>query len=151
MSGGGKGGSKTSKTEIPKWLEEPAIRNLARAEDVTKIGYQPYYGIDVAGFTPTQQTAMQSGYDAAAAFGLAPQGGNAMAGMPQTQTIGGMTGYSSSPLFDQAVAEWQTRNPEQAAQYNALFGSDAINNQAAPVVEPVVTSNSGGRDWSNFS
>ena len=123
---GGKGGSKTQATEIPDWIKEPAVRNLQRAEDVQKIGYTPYYGVDVAGFSPMEQQAMQTGVNQAQAFGLAPQGMNAMAGMPQTQQFdvgGGQTvqGYSSAPLYDQAVAELQTRQPEFAQRYNKLY------------------------------
>lgn len=123
---GGKGGSKTQQTEIPKWLEEPAVRNIARAEDVQKIGYMPYYGADIAGFTPMQQQAMQGTVGQAQAFGLAPQGMNAMAGMPQAQTFdmgGGQTvqGYSSAPLYEQAVAELQARQPTFASRYGKLY------------------------------
>lgn len=118
--GGGKGGSQTQQVEIPKWIEEPATRNLARAEEAQKIPYMPYYGPEVAAFTPTQEAAMQGSYDTAAAFGLVPQG-DAMAGMPQAQSYGGFMGYSSAPLFDQALAELQVRNPEAVAQYNKLF------------------------------
>lgn len=121
--GGGKGGSQTQKTEIPKWIEEPATRNLQRAETTQRIGYQPYYGIDVAGFTPTQQAAQQMNIGAAEAFGMLPQGQlTAGSGMPQQQTIGGLTGYSSSPLYEQAVAEARRRDPQSASIYDSLFG-----------------------------
>ena len=69
---GGKGGGQSTKTEIPVWAEEATKRNLARAEDVQRIGYMPYYGPDVAAFNPTQQLAMQNNMDAAAAFGSSP-------------------------------------------------------------------------------
>ena len=120
--GGGKGGSQTQQVEIPKWIEDPATRNLARAEEAQKIPYMPYYGADVAAFTPTQQAAMQGQYDTAAAFGLVPQGGNVMAGMPEAQQYAsGFMGYSSAPQYEQALAELQARNPEAVAQYNKLF------------------------------
>jgi len=126
MSGGGKGGSTTSKQEIPEWAKEPTIRNIARAEELQKVGYMPYYGIDVAGFSPMQQQAMQGTVNQAQAFGLAPQGMNAMAGMPQTQAfnLGGgqnIQGYSSAPLYEQAVAELQQRQPTLASRYNKLY------------------------------
>lgn len=122
MGGGGKGGSQTQKTEIPKWIEEPATRNLARAEAVQKLGYMPYSGIDVAGFTPTQQAAQQMNIGAAEAFNMLPQGQIvAGQGMPQQTTINGMTGYSSFPLYEQAVAEMRARQPETAAEYDKLF------------------------------
>lgn len=120
--GGGKGGSQTQQVEIPKWIEDPATRNLARAEEAQKIPYMPYYGADVAAFTPTQQAAMQGSYDTAAAFGLAPQGVDVMAGMPQAQQYsGGFMGYSAAPMYEQALAELEARNPEAVAQYNKMF------------------------------
>lgn len=121
--GGGKGGSQTTKTEIPKWIEEPATRNLARAEQAQQIGYQPYYGPDVAAFNPTQQAAMQSNIGAAEAFGLiAPGSLTALQGMPAPTTFAdGTQGYSSAPLYEQALAEYQRQNPASAAQYNKLF------------------------------
>ena len=123
--GGGKGGSQTQKTEIPKWIEEPATRNLARAEQAQQLGYMPYTGIDVAGFTPTQQAAQQMTFDTASAFNMMPQGYQGitpMTGMPQQQTIGGMTGFTSAPLYEAAVAEARRQQPESAAIYDTLFG-----------------------------
>ena len=119
---GGKGGSQTQAVEIPKWLEDASQRNIGRAEQAQQLGYMPYYGPDVAAFSPAQQTAMQSSYDAAAAFGLAPQGGNVMAGMPQAQDFGGgMMGYSSAPLYEQALAELAAKHPGTVSQYNRMF------------------------------
>ena len=122
MSGGGKGGSQSTKAEIPPWAEAAMKQNLSRARDMAQIGYQGYHGPDVAAFSPMQELGMQSSYDAAAAYGLAPQGGNAMAGMPQAQEFeGGIRGYSSGDLYEQARAEFESRNPAQAQQYNQLF------------------------------
>ena len=113
-----KGGSTTSNTEIPAWLESAAIENINKARDVSQIGYTPYYGADVAAFSPMQQQSMQSTGNAASAFGLAPQGFDAMAGMPQSQTFAnGMQGYSSAPLFEQAKDNLYANAP---AQYNAM-------------------------------
>ncbi len=125
MSGGGKGGSSTQATEIPKWLEEPAIRNIARAEDVQRIPYMPWYGPDVAAFNPTQQAAMQANVGAAEAFGLIPQGSlpeNSGIPTPVSTYTGGIQGYSANPLFEQAKADLATNQPGALEQYNALFG-----------------------------
>lgn len=149
---GGKGGSQTSKVQIPSWIEEPSIRNIARAEQVARMGYQPYYGPEVAAFSPMQQQAMQSQYDAAAAFGLAPMGGNAMAGMPApTGYAGGIQGYGSGDLFEQAVNEFQKRQPDQAALYASQFvGPDvnAINTNSNPNPRPVMVG--GGEGGGNI-
>ena len=124
--GGGKGGSQTTKTEIPKWIEEPATRNLARAEAAQQVGYMPYYGPDVAAFNPTQAAAMQSNIGAAEAFGLiAPGSLTALQGMPAPTTYAdGTQGYSSAPMYEQALAEFQSRSPQQTALYNKMFGRD---------------------------
>lgn len=122
---GGKGGSTTSVQEIPDWIKEPSIRNIRRAEQAQQIGYQPYYGLDVAAFNPTQEAAMQMNLDTARAFGMMPQGYQdltATQGMPQAQNVGGMMGYSSSPLYEQAVAAAAQADPRQAEIYNSLFG-----------------------------
>ena len=125
---GGKGGGQSTKTEIPEWAESATKRNLARAEEVQKIGYMPYYGPDIAGFTPTQQAAMQNNLAAASAFGMAAPA-DAMAGMPQAQDFGGgISGYSSGNLFDQAVAEFEAREPAYAKEYNELFAGNTYTN-----------------------
>jgi hypothetical protein len=117
MSGGGdKGGSTTSTVKIPAWLEQAAQANIRRAEDVAAIGNVPYYGPDVAAMTPMQTAAGQGINTAAGAFGL---GTNDLSmGMPAPQTFaGGVQGYSSGGLYDQALRELQTRAP---GQYDAI-------------------------------
>jgi hypothetical protein len=123
MSGGGKGGGSTSTTQIPDWVAEPSKRNLERAETVQKMEFQPWTGLDVAAQTPSQQMANQMTYNSAQAFGMMPQGANmdANAGMPQAQTMGGVTGYSSLPMYDLAVKEAQLRDPRTAAIREELY------------------------------
>lgn len=125
MSGGGKGGSQTAATQIPDWMRQPAERNIARAEKIQQVGYQPFYGIDVAAPNEAQRAAAQMGIGTAQAFGMMPQGYENMtaySGMPETQTIGGVTGYSSAPMYEQAVQTGAAANPTQAQIYNSLFG-----------------------------
>ena len=121
---GGKGGSTTSAQAIPEYIEDASKRNIARAEQAQQLGYQPYYGLDVAAFNPTQQLAAQQNINTAQAFGMAPQGMQAFQGMPQAQEQGGMFGYSSAPMFEQAVAAAQQADPTQAQIYGSLFGQD---------------------------
>lgn len=123
--GGGKGGSKTQETTIPAWIRDPAIRNLQRAEDVQRIEYMPYYGADVAAFTPTQNAAFDANIGAAEAFGLlAPNTLTATTGMPEPTDFNGFSAYSSQPLYEAALDELKANQPDAVAQYDALFGSN---------------------------
>jgi hypothetical protein len=122
--GGGKGGSQSQTTEIPAWLRDPAIRNLERAETVQKMEYQPWTGIDVAAYNPTQEAAMQMNLNTANAFGMMPQGYENISptqGMPETVTQGGITGYSSFPMYDLAVQEAAKRDPRTAEIRENLY------------------------------
>lgn len=117
---GGKGGKQTTEVKIPAWLEAAAQESLARGQAVANIGYTPYYGPDVAAMTPMQLAAMQGTSSAAGAFGLPGGGMTGMEGMPMPQTFaGGLQGYSSGGLYDQALAELEARRP---GQYNAITG-----------------------------
>ena len=139
MSGGGKGGSQRTTSSIPEFVKAPATRNMARAEEAQKIGYMPFYGPDVAAFNPTQQAAFNSNINAAEAFGMAPQGSlNAMQGMAPTPNTyaGGLQAYSSGDLFDQALAELESRRPGQVAQYNKMFVDPFSGGQPAPLAPP---------------
>ena len=118
---GGKGGSTSSTVTIPQYIEDAAKANLAKADEISKIGYVPYYGPDVAAFTPMQQAGFQNTAGMADAFGLAG-GGTGMEGMPTPTTYaGGVQGYSSAPMFEQSMAELETRRPGQYAAINAPF------------------------------
>ncbi len=113
-------GSKTTETKIPEWLEAAVKENLARAQGVASIGYTPYYGPDVAAMTPMQMAAIQGTSGAASAFGMPGGGMTGMEGMPTPQTFaGGVQGYSSGGLYDEAIAELQRRRP---GQYDAITG-----------------------------
>ena len=140
--GGGSTTTSTSQAEIPDWVQDAAKANLSRADYVSRLGYVPQYGIDVAGFTPMQSSAMQNTANAAAAFGLqAPV--DAMAGMPQTQTNNlGFTGYSSGDIYDTYQANLKRRSPDQYNLVQGMFGATpdivftpagSITTNAAPV------------------
>jgi len=125
---GGKGGSSTTKVEVPAYIEDAAKANLARADEIAQIGYTPYYGPDVAAFTPMQQASFQNTADTASAFGLAAPTSqrDIMGGMPAPTTYaGGVSGYSSAPMYEQSVSELQRQRP---GQYDALM---------APFINPV--------------
>ena len=130
-SGGGKGGKNTEQTDrdIPSWLKDPAVRNLQRAEDVQRIEYMPYRGAEIASFNDTQNLAMNNNLSTAKAFGLLDSSSTMKAEdmMPAPTTFdGGFKGYSSMPLYDQALAETKKQQPGAMAQYDALFGAQAM-------------------------
>jgi len=119
--GGGKGGSTTSKVTIPQWLQDAAQANIAKANKVSEIGYTPYYGPDVAAFNGTQQAAFANTAHGANAFGMASPA-DPMAGMPQAQTFAdGTQGYSSHPMYQQALDAFKAANPGQFAAISSLF------------------------------
>ena len=135
---GGKGGSTTTSVEIPEYIEEAAKRNLARADTISQIGYVPYYGPDVAAFTPTQEAAFQNVAGQAGAFGLTTPAGGAMAGMPAPQEFaGGIQGYSSAPMYEQALGELATRRPAQFNLIESLFINPVTGQVGANVGSPV--------------
>ena len=125
---GGKGGSTTSEVKVPEYIEAAGRANLARADELAKIGYTPYYGPDVAAFTPMQQAAFQGTADMANAFGMATPASqqDIYGGMgAPTQYANGMLGYSAAPLYEQSLAQLQAARP---AQYQAMMD---------PFIEPV--------------
>jgi len=123
---GGKGGSTSTSVSIPEYIEEAAKQNLAKAEGISQIGYVPYYGPSVAAFTPFQQASFQQTADTASAFGLGPQTPmsqqDIMGGMPApTEYAGGVMGYSSQPLYQQAVDQLAAERPAQAEYIESFF------------------------------
>ncbi len=138
---GGKGGSTSSTVEIPQYIEDAAKRNLARADTISQIGYVPYYGADVAAFTPMQEAAFQNTAGTAGAFGLAGGGMSQQditGGMPAPTTYaGGVRGYSSAPMYEQAMDELATRRPGQKNLIDSLF-IDPYSGVAGANVGPMV-------------
>jgi hypothetical protein len=133
---GGKGGSTTSTVTIPEYIEAAAQRNLNKAERISQIGYTPYYGPDVAAFTPMQQAGFQNIADTAGAFGMAAPTTqqDIMGGMgPATTYAGGVQGYSSAPIYEQALQTFGEQRPGQKAYIDSFFidpysGGGAANN-----------------------
>ena len=122
---GGKGGSTSSTVEVPQYIEDAARRNLARADDISVTGYVPYYGPDVAAFTPMQEAAFRNTAGTAGAFGLA--GGDMsqqdiLGGMSAPTTYaGGVRGYSSLPIYEQALEAFGEARPGQKRHIDSFF------------------------------
>jgi len=121
---GGKGGSTTSSVEIPEYIEKAAQRNLNKAERISQLGYVPYYGPDVAAFTPMQQASFQNTANVANAFGMGTPTSQSdiMGGMPTpTQYAGGVSGYSSAPLYEQSLDQLAMQRPAQKSYMDSFF------------------------------
>jgi hypothetical protein len=144
MSGGGKGGSQTTEVKIPQWLQDAAQQNIARADVLSTIGYTPYYGPDVAAFTPQQMAAMQGTNQAASAFGMPTS--DPMAGMPAAQNFNGMQAYSSGSLYDQALAQLAAQRPGQFAALTAPFINPVTGANPSSPFGPLIGSSSRNRD-----
>ena len=133
---GGKGGSQSTKVEIPAWMEDAAKRNLARGEAISRIGYVPKFGPDIAAFNEADRAARSNVNAMAEAFGMAGAGDFSM---PETVEAGGVSGYSSAPLFEQALEELKTRRPGQFAAISSQF------------IDPMGEGDLGLGDWANMT
>jgi len=116
-------------TKLPKWIEKVAKENLAIANEVAAIGYNPYLGPTVAGFSPQSMNAFQNVNQAAGAFGMKnvaldpnmtnAQVGQALTGMaPPQQSVGGISGYSGAALYQAALEQMA---PAQRAMIESFF------------------------------
>lgn len=151
---GGKGGGSTTSVEVPEYIERAAQRNLNKAEGISQLGYVPQYGPDVAAFTPNQQAAFQNTSDAANAFGMSTPTNqqDIMGGMgAPTEYANGVQGYSSQPMFQQSVDQFQAERPGQFNHMNSFFidpfTGQAGSNVNAPVnYENYATSAQNSRD-----
>ena len=115
-------GSTTQETQIPQFVQDASQANIDRANQVAQIGYTPYYGPDVAAFTPMQQASFQNTGQAANAFGMAGGGLLGMEGVPQAQEFaGGQMGYSSAPMFEQALQQFADNRPGQYRAIQNMF------------------------------
>ena len=118
------GGSTSQETAIPEYITEAAKKNLQRAELVSNIGYTPYIGPDVAAFSPMQEAGFQSTENLANAFGIGSgmSQQDIMGGMGEpTQYANGVRGYSSYPLYEEALEELAKQRAGQKQYIDSLF------------------------------
>jgi len=120
-----KGGSETTETALPDWLQGPVNRNIQRAEDLQTLPFMPYRGPEVAAFNDNTIAAFNNNNDTARAFGFnAPT--NAVGGMPEPTTYAdGSKGYDSNSLYDQALLDSKAYDPVAWDKYQSLFNSSA--------------------------
>ena len=130
------GGTNQKNITLPKFYETALQQQIGQARDTAQIGYTPYYGPDVAAFSPMQEAAFQNTNDASAAFGMASADPTASY-MPETTTMGGVTGYASQPLLDASMDAFRADRPGQASFIDSMTidpvtgeaGSRTIENQ----------------------
>lgn len=113
-----KGGSETTTVQLPEWLEQPARRNLGRSEEISTLGYMPNFGPQIAAFAPQQIAAMKNTNKMANAYGM----GGAPLDIPKAKEYaGGISGYSSIPLFREMRDQFEKVRPGQMDAYRAQF------------------------------
>ena len=121
-----KGGSTSQESNLPKFLETGLQQSIGMGRDVSQMGYVPYYGPDVAAFSPMQQAAFEGTNQMAGAFGMPTAQGQYM---PEPTTYdGGVQGYSSAPVFEQAQQALQQNAPGQYDYLNS-FNIDPMTGQ----------------------
>ena len=114
--GGSSTKTKTS-TEYPDWYTDIIKSQTQKAEDISKLGYVPYMGPEVAAFAPQQVDAMQQAANWSAAFGgPGAQAVDVAANMPQVYDYGGgLKGHSSFPGYLDQVEAFKQMYPGQAS------------------------------------
>lgn len=120
-----KGGTQTQKPYMPTYGEEALQRGLGAVSDVSTLmgTYTPQYGPQVASESPYTRASQQSVDMMSSAFGLPTAGGQSY--LPQEEVMGGVRGYSSRPMTEQMIGQFQEERPAQA-QYLSSFGMDPV-------------------------
>ena len=67
---GGKGGRQNNEVTMPLLQKKALQQGVGMAQDVSALGYVPYYGPDVAAFSPQQEASFQGTNQMADAFGM---------------------------------------------------------------------------------
>ena len=122
-------GSSKSKVTVPGYVKDASVEALDLANALARIGYVPNYGAEVAAFTPMQEAAMANTNDMARAFGM-QAARDPMAGMPQARNFGGIRGYSTASVMDDAIERLKRQRPDQYEQIRSIFTS--LSRPAAP-------------------
>lgn len=115
-------GKNESKVTVPGYVKDASIEALDLANAVARLGYVPNFGAEVAAFTPMQRAAMGNTNDMARAFGMRGRE-NPMAGMPQARNFGGIRGYSTASVMEDAIERLKRQRPDQYAQIRSIFSS----------------------------
>ena len=129
-----KGGETVKEKNAPKFAETAEQQKIGLGRDLSAMGYNPYIGPDIASMSALENASYQGTDMLADAFGMPTTGGASY--MPEPTTFaGGVQGYSSAPLFDQARTNLETYAP---GKYNYLesFSVDPITGQLGSRTAP---------------
>jgi hypothetical protein len=137
-SSGGKGDKTSSTMALPKFVEDYAKANMAKADKASQIGYVPYQGPTVGALNEMQIGAMEQNDNAMRAFGMQPSGVRASI-PPPTTYAGGIQGYDPMALYLQSL---EKMDPAQRAAIESFSNPQGV--AAANGARPVYGS-SGGR------
>jgi len=127
--------TQTTKQTIPPEVTAANAAMLARGQKLAELGYIPYMGVDVAGINPAERAAMENVGQMASAFGLAaPETSQISA--PEV-TMGGMTGYTSFPMYEGALERFRETRPDQYDAYAEALGYDPLTGEKKAAPTPV--------------
>lgn len=115
----------TQSTELPQWYQDAAKEAISRANQIYELGRTPYTGVDVVAVNPYEQAASRNVGSMASAFGLDAPAELDMGGMP-TVTSGGVTGYSSYPMYVADMERLKEQRPDQYEYFARMTGFDPI-------------------------
>ena len=106
------GGSSGETSRPPQFVEDAQRDAINIGRGASMLGYVPYQGPTVAALSPMQLAAMNAASSDLRTFGYdAPM--DARSGMPETMTMGGVTGYSPYPIYLEAVERLKETAPAQ--------------------------------------
>lgn len=132
---GGSSSRQVQETKLPDWYEDAAREAVKRSREIYEVGRLPYTGIDVAAINPAEAAAARNVASMASAFGLEAPAELDMSGMP-TVTTGGMTGYSSYPMFTADMQRLKEQRPDQYEYFARMTGFDPITGAATQPLTP---------------
>ena len=145
MSKGGQTATTTQQNTLDPFIKEALTRNMAAAQQVASLPYQPYSGPRVAGFRPAEQQAFEMAQQAATGRVGAPELAQAtqvaqQAAMfsPQQfqQNVQGFMNPYQSQVVDATMARLaQARAERDAATKAQLAASRAFGNERRGVYE----------------
>lgn len=142
-----KGGSQTQEVIMPEFAETAVQQGLGMGRDLAPLAatYVPDPLPVVAALSPQEQLANQYTNMAASAFDMPTVDTSSY--MPQpTQYAGGIQGYSTQPMVQEAIDTTRAQAPGYA-DYVESFGIDPVTGEVgsrAPQNQPVALEMQGG-------